>query len=232
MYPVIKGLAALTVDFSKAYRLAKKEKGWIDFSDLEHFCLQILLSVQSRPGYPVRSAAAEELRHTFREVLIDEYQDTNGVQELITKLVSCDDNRFMVGDIKQSIYRFRLADPMLFLHKYNTFSREKGAIQRCIDLSKNFRSAPNILAAVNEVFSRAMTEDAAGMGYGEHALTAAEMALAGIVSVIPPDEVVSAMYEIGRAMPVSLKETSEGGLARTPTGKEIAERLEKAMREQ
>jgi ATP-dependent helicase/nuclease subunit A len=168
MYPVIKGLAALTVDFSKAYRLAKKEKGWIDFSDLEHFCLQILLSVQSRPGYPVRSAVAEELRHTFREVLIDEYQDTNGVQELITKLVSCDDNRFMVGDIKQSIYRFRLADPTLFLHKYNTFSRETGAVRRCIDLSKNFRSAPNILAAVNEVFSRAMTEDAVGMGYGEH----------------------------------------------------------------
>ena len=167
MEPVMKGLVQLTADFAEAYSTAKKEKGWIDFSDLEHFCLQILLSPQSEPNRPVPSAAAEELRQTYKEVLIDEYQDTNGVQELITSLISRRDNRFMVGDIKQSIYRFRLADPTLFLEKYRAFSRNADAKQRCIDLGRNFRSAPNILDAVNEVFSRTMTEEAAGMGYGE-----------------------------------------------------------------
>lgn len=167
MAPVMKGLVRLTADFAEAYGAAKKEKGWIDFSDLEHFCLQILLSPQSEPDHSVPSAAAEELRQTYKEVLIDEYQDTNGVQELITTLISRGDNRFMVGDIKQSIYRFRLADPTLFLEKYRSFSRDADAVQRCIDLGRNFRSAPNILDAVNEVFARTMTEEAAGMGYGE-----------------------------------------------------------------
>lgn len=167
MKPVMDGLVALTLDFAKAYGAAKKEKGWIDFSDLEHFCLQILLAPDASPEHPVPSAAAEELRSQYEEVFIDEYQDTNGVQELITRLVSGEDNRFMVGDIKQSIYRFRLADPTLFLEKYQSFSRDEKAVQRCIDLGRNFRSVPVVLDAVNAVFSRAMTAEAAGMDYGE-----------------------------------------------------------------
>ncbi len=167
MKPVMDGLVTLTLDFAKAYGAAKKEKGWIDFSDLEHFCLQILLSPDASPEHPVPSAAAEELRSQYEEVFIDEYQDTNGVQELITRLVSGEDNRFMVGDIKQSIYRFRLADPTLFLEKYQSFSRDEKAVQRCIDLGRNFRSVPVVLDAVNAVFSRAMTAEAAGMDYGE-----------------------------------------------------------------
>ena len=167
MKPVMDGLVTLTLDFAKAYGAAKKEKGWIDFSDLEHFCLQILLAPDASPEHPVPSAAAEELRSQYEEVFIDEYQDTNGVQELITRLVSGEDNRFMVGDIKQSIYRFRLADPTLFLEKYQSFSRDEKAVQRCIDLGRNFRSIPVVLDAVNAVFSRAMTAEAAGMDYGE-----------------------------------------------------------------
>ncbi|WP_301859924.1 helicase-exonuclease AddAB subunit AddA [uncultured Megasphaera sp.] len=167
MKPVMDGLVRLTGDFAAAYSAAKREKGWMDFSDLEHFCLRILLGPDSTPSHPVPSAAAEELRREYAEILIDEYQDTNGVQELITTLVSREHNRFMVGDIKQSIYRFRLADPTLFMKKYASFSRQKDAAQRCIDLSKNFRSAPVVLDAVNAVFSRAMTSDAAGMAYGE-----------------------------------------------------------------
>ena len=167
MKPVMDGLVTLTLDFAKAYGAAKKEKGWIDFSDLEHFCLQILLAPDASPEHPVPSAAAEELRSQYEEVFIDEYQDTNGVQELITRLVSGEDNRFMVGDIKQSIYRFRLADPTLFLEKYQSFSRDENAAQRCIDLGRNFRSVPVVLDAVNAVFSRAMTAEAAGMDYGE-----------------------------------------------------------------
>ena len=167
MKPVMDGLVTLTLDFAKAYGVAKKEKGWIDFSDLEHFCLQILLAPDASPEHPVPSAAAEELRSQYEEVFIDEYQDTNGVQELITRLVSGEDNRFMVGDIKQSIYRFRLADPTLFLEKYQSFSRDEKAVQHCIDLGRNFRSVPVVLDAVNAVFSRAMTAEAAGMDYGE-----------------------------------------------------------------
>ncbi|WP_418293026.1 helicase-exonuclease AddAB subunit AddA [Megasphaera sp.] len=167
MKPIMDGLVTLTLDFAKAYGAAKKEKGWIDFSDLEHFCLQILLAPHASPEHPVPSAAAEELRSQYEEVFIDEYQDTNGVQELITRLVSGEDNRFMVGDIKQSIYRFRLADPTLFLEKYQSFSRDEKAVQRCIDLGRNFRSVPVVLDAVNAVFSRAMTAEAAGMDYGE-----------------------------------------------------------------
>lgn len=167
MKPIMDGLVTLTLDFAKAYGAAKKEKGWIDFSDLEHFCLQILLAPDASPEHPVPSAAAEELRSQYEEVFIDEYQDTNGVQELITRLVSGEDNRFMVGDIKQSIYRFRLADPTLFLEKYHSFSRDEKAVQRCIDLGRNFRNVPVVLDAVNAVFSRAMTAEAAGMDYGE-----------------------------------------------------------------
>ena len=167
MKPVMDGLVTLTLDFAKAYGAAKKEKGWIDFSDLEHFCLQILLAPDASPEHPVPSAAAEELRSQYEEGFIDEYQDTNGVQELITRLVSGEDNRFMVGDIKQSIYRFRLADPTLFLEKYQSFSRDEKAVQHCIDLGRNFRSVPVVLDAVNAVFSRAMTAEAAGMDYGE-----------------------------------------------------------------
>ena len=167
MKPIMDSLVTLTLDFAKAYGAAKKEKGWIDFSDLEHFCLQILLAPDASPEHPVPSAAAEELRSQYEEVFIDEYQDTNGVQELITRLVSGEDNRFMVGDIKQSIYRFRLADPTLFLEKYQSFSRDEKSVQRCIDLGRNFRSVPVVLDAVNAVFSRAMTAEAAGMDYGE-----------------------------------------------------------------
>lgn len=167
MAPIMKGLVQLTADFAVAYQQAKQDKGWIDFNDLEHYCLQILLDHSSTPEHNVPSAAAKELRQLYVEVLMDEYQDTNGVQELITHLVSTDTNRFMVGDIKQSIYRFRLADPTLFLDKYKAFSHDEDATQRCIDLSKNFRSAPNILEAVNEVFASAMTKEATDMEYGD-----------------------------------------------------------------
>lgn len=115
----------------------------------------------------VPSKAAFELQQTYKEILIDEYQDTNGVQELITNLISNGHNKFMVGDIKQSIYRFRLADPSLFMKKYAAYGRNAAAADRCIDLSCNFRSTPAVINAVNEVFAYAMTEAAGGMTYGE-----------------------------------------------------------------
>ncbi len=167
LQPYVKGLVQVTCDFAAAYGAAKKEKGWVDFNDLEHLCLQILRDPASTPDHVIPSAAAEELRQTFQEVLMDEYQDTNGVQEMIAQLVSRENNRFMVGDIKQSIYRFRLADPTLFLSKYQAYSRDPAAVQRCIDLARNFRSDETVLAAVNELFENVMTETSAGMTYGE-----------------------------------------------------------------
>lgn len=161
-------LSGLIRDFYKAYNAAKREKNWLDFGDLEHYCLQILTVHDEQTGEVLPSAAAKEMRSTFKEILIDEYQDTNGVQELITTLVSDGTNRFMVGDIKQSIYRFRLADPTLFLEKYMTFERRAEAVNRCIDLSMNFRSAPAVIEAVNDIFSYAMTEAATGMDYGDN----------------------------------------------------------------
>lgn len=166
MKPVMDGLVTLTLDFAKAYGAAKKEKGWIDFSDLEHFCLQILLAPDASPEHPVPSAAAEELRSQYEEVFIDEYQDTNGVQELITRLVSGEDNRFMVGDIKQSIYRFRLARPELFMEKYHSYSLEDSEEQR-IDLHKNFRSRAEVLTSVNYIFRQIMGEDLGGITYDD-----------------------------------------------------------------
>ena len=167
LYPLVQGLVKIIGDFADAYQRAKQEKGCIDFSDLEHFCLRILLAPTATSDAIEPSVAALELRAKFKEVLVDEYQDTNGVQELITSLVSEPDNRFMVGDVKQSVYRFRLADPTLFMNKYKAFSEEKTALRRRIDLSKNFRSDATILEAVNFVFGQIMTMKTAEMDYGD-----------------------------------------------------------------
>ncbi len=159
--PYVETLVGLVVEFADRYREAKKNRAMVDFSDLEHYCLQILMDESSAPGKLVPSVAAAELREHFAEVLVDEYQDINSVQETILELVSRDagisPNRFMVGDVKQSIYRFRLADPQLFMRKYDTYPREEGLPERGIDLTRNFRSRPEIIDAVNFIFRQIMT---------------------------------------------------------------------------
>lgn len=167
MAPVIGDLAALTLAFHEAFQQAKSAKNVLDFNDLEHFCLKILLDPSSTPADIKPSSAALELRNRFAEVMVDEYQDTNGVQETILRLVSRDNNRFMVGDVKQSIYRFRLAEPSLFMDKYNTYPLIEKGISRRIDLSHNFRSEAGILHAVNFLFTQLMTSGAAELDYGE-----------------------------------------------------------------
>ena len=99
--------------------------------------------------------------------MVDEYQDTNGVQEAIVNLVSRTDNRFYVGDVKQSIYRFRMANPMLFMEKYHRFQQSVDAVERRIDLSQNFRSDANILEFTNFLFRQIMTADGAELDYGD-----------------------------------------------------------------
>ena len=163
-------LIDLVLDFDRRMGEKKRERKVVDFSDMEHFALDILLD---REGEEIRpSRVAREYRQHFAEILIDEYQDSNLVQEYLLRAVSGEEdghfNRFMVGDVKQSIYKFRLARPELFLEKYHNYSVEGGDRQR-IDLSRNFRSRRQVVNAVNEVFSRLMSEHTGGIEYDERA---------------------------------------------------------------
>ena len=151
-YPFMKKLAELTIEFEERFSIAKKSKGALDFNDLEHLCLKILTSENSN--------VANNFREYFDEVLVDEYQDSNNVQEAIIDLVSRkysdDPNVFMVGDVKQSIYRFRQAKPELFLDKYNTYCKDEGK-NRKIQLYKNFRSRDEVIKGVNFIFKELMS---------------------------------------------------------------------------
>ena len=165
-YPLIHNLVELTIAFHKAYDEAKKEQGIMDFSDLEHLCLALLVEPSTEDD-PKPSEVALELQDTFKEIMVDEYQDTNGVQETIINLISKKDNRFYVGDVKQAIYSFRMADSSLFMNKYNTYGLMNDAVERRIDLAKNFRSHENILTTTNFIFYQIMTQEAAELDYGE-----------------------------------------------------------------
>ena len=164
----MEGLAEVTLRFREAFASRKREKNVLDFTDMEHFALAILMNKEGDTITP--SAAARELSARYDEVMVDEYQDSNLVQEMITNLVSgwIDErkNIFMVGDVKQSIYRFRLARPELFMEKYHTYSLEESREQR-IDLHKNFRSRGEVLASVNYLFRQIMGEDLGGITYDD-----------------------------------------------------------------
>ena len=177
-------LLDLVLEFDRRLLAAKQERHLIDFSDMEHYALQILLKrekVEESDGTGtdrtetkyriVPSDVAMEYRQYFQEILIDEYQDSNLVQEYLLSAISGEEegryNRFMVGDVKQSIYKFRLARPELFLEKYDTY-QETGDLCR-IDLAKNFRSRVQVVDAVNDVFSRIMSREIGGIAYDDKA---------------------------------------------------------------
>ena len=188
-YPIIEGLVELTIAFHKAYRDMKQEQGIMDFSDLEHLCLALLVEPGTE-GDPQPSDVAKELQDTFKEIMVDEYQDTNGVQETIINLISHIDNRFYVGDVKQAIYSFRMADSSLFMEKYNIYGNTD-AVERRIDLAKNFRSHENILAATNFLFYQIMTEEAAELNYTE-----AESLIPGRIVEDAPEDWVGGDVEL------------------------------------
>ena len=188
-YPIIEGLVELTIAFHKAYRDMKQEQGIMDFSDLEHLCLALLVEPGTEDD-PQPSEVAKELQDTFKEIMVDEYQDTNGVQETIINLISRIDNRFYVGDVKQAIYSFRMADSSLFMEKYNTYG-STDAVERRIDLAKNFRSYENILAATNFLFYQIMTEEAAELNYTE-----AESLIPGRIVEDAPEDWVGGDVEL------------------------------------
>ena len=166
----LKMLVKLTRDFTERFSLKKREKNVLDFSDMEHFALDILLKKDGDTYTP--SQAARELSEKYDEVMLDEYQDSNLVQEILMQTVSgwVNDrkNIFMVGDVKQSIYRFRLARPELFMEKYHSYSLTESKEQR-IDLHKNFRSRPEVLESVNFIFRQIMGQDLGGIDYDEAA---------------------------------------------------------------
>ena len=172
MYPVARILSQLALDFTQAYGERKRQEALMDFNDLEHHVLHILLDTDHPDFSPDKAAdfpseAALSLRERYKEVMIDEYQDTNGVQELITTLISQGNNRFLVGDIKQSIYRFRQADPTIFLGKYHTFSTDAAGNNHRIDLNQNFRSDRTILSSINFLFRQLMTAKNLELDYGD-----------------------------------------------------------------
>ncbi|MFY4774272.1 helicase-exonuclease AddAB subunit AddA [Metabacillus sp. RGM 3146] len=169
--PVIETLVSLVKTFGERFEQKKKEKGLVDFQDLEHLCLQILNS--SHGSTPAASEAALFYQQQFQEVLVDEYQDTNLVQEAILQLVTKEGeefgNLFMVGDVKQSIYRFRLAEPFLFLQKYKRFHTDGNGTGLRIDLSKNFRSRTEVIDGTNYLFKQLMGEQVGEVDYDEAA---------------------------------------------------------------
>ncbi len=163
----IQGLVKLTRAFARAFQSRKRRRRVLDFSDLEHCALDLLLGTHR--SAPTRIAA--EVGSRFREVLVDEYQDSNGVQDAIfSALTGKRQNIFLVGDVKQSIYQFRLADPGIFLEKYHRFrdiSREIPGQGRKVLLSRNFRSGAAVLEAANDVFRRCMSRSVGGLDYGD-----------------------------------------------------------------
>ncbi|MGN1401461.1 MAG: helicase-exonuclease AddAB subunit AddA [Bacillus sp. (in: firmicutes)] len=165
-------LVELVKQFKNKFAAEKKERGLADFSDLEHFCLEILTE-RHEDKRILPSAVAGKYRQQFKEVLVDEYQDTNLVQETILNLVSketeSEGNMFMVGDVKQSIYRFRLAEPNLFLGKYTRYRRDgqEGGLR--IDLNRNFRSRKEVLDGTNYLFKQIMGSTVGEINYDNDA---------------------------------------------------------------
>ena len=180
-----RGLITLVRQFGKEYDSAKRSRRCVDFGDLEHKTLDLLLGT-SRSG---PTAAAREISTRFREIMVDEYQDSNGVQDAIfMALTDRQQNCFMVGDVKQSIYQFRLADPGIFLKKYHDYVRAEGAASgegRKVMLSANFRSGAEVVDAVNDVFTDCMSPAVGGLVYGDD-----EKLREGIPHIALPDPAV------------------------------------------
>ena len=168
MYNIMYAIKNIIIEFIQKYQEAKKEKNIVDFSDIEHFALKILLEKKEDKYIPTKTA--EKYMEKFEEIAIDEYQDSNLVQEYILNAVSRGNNIFMVGDVKQSIYKFRQARPELFINKYEAYKlkeqkNESDSLK--IQLFKNFRSRKNVLDITNFVFENIMSKQLGDINYDE-----------------------------------------------------------------
>lgn len=165
--PIVRLLTELVKQFKTMFTEQKREKAIVDFSDLEHYCLQLLVDDSSTDEQMNPSSVATEFKQQFSELLVDEYQDTNLVQETIITLLSDQigaGNMFMVGDVKQSIYGFRHAEPSLFIQKYKQFSDVSHPAKR-IDLARNFRSREQVLIGSNYIFRQILDEELGEIDY-------------------------------------------------------------------
>lgn len=168
-YELLSSIAKLVIEFSDKYREMKKEKNIIDFNDIEHYALEILVKKDEK-GKNIASDVANMYQEKFSEIAIDEYQDSNLVQEYILSVISRGNNIFMVGDVKQSIYKFRQARPELFWDKYATYRLKKGNDKDCkedtlIQLFKNFRSRTEVLDIINLIFTKIMSRTLGDIEY-------------------------------------------------------------------
>ena len=166
MYPILKKIKDVTLKFMEKFSEKKSNKNIMDFSDIEHYALKILLK-KDENGIYQKTEVAKKYEEKFNEIAIDEYQDSNLVQEYILTSISNEKNIFMVGDVKQSIYRFRQAKPELFLDKYQKYGLEPNEYGQKIKLFKNFRSRENILDTTNLIFSDIMSADFGEIEYDE-----------------------------------------------------------------
>ena len=168
LYKIVKSISDTVLKFEEAYSNKKRDKGIIDFNDIEHFALKILIQ-KDEDGKDIPSDIALSYREKFEEIFIDEYQDSNFVQEVLLSNIAKikTPNRFMVGDVKQSIYRFRQAKPEIFLDKYSKYDTEKGALHRKIMLYKNFRSREEVVNCANYIFENTMSKQIGDIDYTE-----------------------------------------------------------------
>lgn len=221
--PLMEELASVVNQFADVFAEEKKARGVVDFSDLEHYALQILRDANSTPEQTFPSDAALEYQQQFDEVLLDEYQDTNTVQEDIVRLISRKGpgNRFMVGDVKQSIYRFRLAEPGLFLDKYRRYDTEGKGDGLRIDLARNFRSRLEVVGAVNMLFRQIMNAGVAEIEYDD----AAALSFGASFPEIPEDgRYTPELIMIDRAGAGAPEQVENAGEDGAPS--EVTEQLE------
>ena len=218
-------LVDLALLFGERLTEKKREKNLLDFEDMEHLALQILLKEEEN-GQMVPSDTALEYREQFVEILIDEYQDSNLVQEFLLQSISGEDdgrfNRFMVGDVKQSIYKFRLARPELFLEKFATYQKEDGNCVR-VDLKQNFRSRHEVTDCVNDLFLQLMHRELGGVEYDADAALypAAQFPEADgeAADAREKDAALGGEEKQGSAVPVST--ACEASIARSPYEPEL-----------
>ena len=220
MAPAMRALVRLTGEFSDAYQLEKARRNVMDFSDEEHYAIALLTKEDGTP-----SEAAQQIAEQYREIMVDEYQDSNAVQESIFAAVSQQGrNLFAVGDVKQSIYRFRLADPGIFLEKYLTYrdaAQAGDGEARRVLLSQNFRSRREVLDATNFVFRSVMSREMGELDYGED-----EQLYFGAEYYLPRSDTATEFHL------VSVVDTDEERFDRTKTEAQfVAQRIQKMLRE-
>ncbi len=219
----VRVLAELAIEFKHRFDEKKREMGIIDFDDMEHLALNILVRKNENGEYEP-SGAALQYRDFFEEVMIDEYQDSNNVQELLLSSVSGEAvgryNRFMVGDVKQSIYKFRLACPEIFMEKMATYELDEKAPRRKISLHNNFRSRRQVLDSVNYIFEQIMGQDLGGVKYDEDA---ALVTGAGFPAPEAPDD-YDAEYLFANVKKMKSQK------ARELEGRMVAQRIDELMK--